>query len=797
MTSDLGPASTFGPYRIESLLGRGGMSVVYLAEDTRLGRRVAIKVLAPELAADEAFRSRFVRESQLAAGLDHPNIVPVFEAGETDGQLYIAMRYVRGTDLRTLIVREGPLDPERTVELLRPVASALDAAHRRGLVHRDVKPANILIASDEGEEHVYLSDFGLTKHASSRSGLTRTGQFMGTVDYVAPEQIQGQDVDGRADEYSLACVLYESLTGNVPYAKDSDVATLFGHIQDPPPKVTDARPTLPGELDETIARAMAKDPADRFPTCAAMIVAAAGALGAPSGPRETPATGIAMPAPVEPFTPPTSIPSPLGGPPSAPPADGPPSDPAYTPPPGIPVVTPSPSRPTPAEPTARSGIDRKLVGMFAAGGVALAAIIVIVGLALSGGDDDPGPGPITGPDRTAPTGPPPPIAASNEASIRIVDAASADPYPSSIPVTAERGSVADVNVTLEGFAHAFPDDVAVLLVGPDGRSAVLMSDSGGGSTEAVRDVNLTFDDEAQAELPDAATISAGSYRPTAGTEDGGGLCCGFTGAGPAPAPPYGADLSVFDGSDPNGDWQLFVVDDSGGDDGRIAGGWSIGVELSSDAPSTGPTGATSPTGATTDPPPTGPTGSSVVFRDDFSDVGSGWDTFEDATSSGGYRDGEYVLSVDGGFLVTGDLNTRADEIAGLTDVRVEVTGRLLTAPNAVYGVTCRARSTDRYYYFLIQGDGSYYIGEAVPRRAENLATGTSAAILAGRTPNRIGAECLDAQGGVALRLYVNGELVDEAVDGTDPLGAGRVGLRTESRRDEMSAAFDDLVVSVP
>jgi serine/threonine protein kinase len=200
VTADLGPGSSFGPYRLESILGRGGMSVVYLAEDTRLGRRVAIKLLSSELAEDEAFRTRFVRESQLAAGLEHPNIVPVYEAGETDAQLYIAMRYVRGTDLRSLIVREAPLDPDRTISLLRPVASALDVAHRRGLVHRDVKPANILIASDEGQEHVYLSDFGLTKHTASHSGLTKTGQFMGTVDYVAPEQIQGaggRRQDGR------------------------------------------------------------------------------------------------------------------------------------------------------------------------------------------------------------------------------------------------------------------------------------------------------------------------------------------------------------------------------------------------------------------------------------------------------------------------------------------------------------------------------------------------------------------------------------------------------------------------
>ena len=257
------------------------MSVVYLARDPRLERSVAIKVLSDELSDDQSFRSRFVRESQLAAGLDHPNIVPVYEAGEVEGKLFIAMRYVRGTDLRTLVAKEGSLPTERTLRLLRPIASALDAAHRAGLVHRDVKPANILVARDQEEEHPYLSDFGLTKHTSSKSGLTQTGTFMGTVDYVAPEQIQGGEVDGRADEYSLACVLYQCLTGVVPFDKGTDVATLFGHLQDPPPRISARRPDVSPALDEAVARGMAKDPNDRHPTCAAMIDAAARAIGMP------------------------------------------------------------------------------------------------------------------------------------------------------------------------------------------------------------------------------------------------------------------------------------------------------------------------------------------------------------------------------------------------------------------------------------------------------------------------------------------------------------------------------------
>jgi serine/threonine-protein kinase len=292
------------------------MSVVYLAEDPRLARRVAIKVLAPELAEDESFRNRFVRESQLAAGLDHPNIVPVYEAGEVDGHLFIAMRYVQGTDLRALILREGTLDPERTTSLIRPVAGALDAAHRRGLVHRDVKPANILVAFDEGEEHPYLSDFGLTKHTSSKSGLTKTGTFMGTVDYVAPEQIQGGEVDGRTDEYSLACVVYQCLTGAVPFDKGTDVATLFAHLQDPLPKVSGRRPSVPAELDEVVARGMAKEREDRYPTCTAMMDLIAGAIGLPVR-REAPSidpTVVAAPpqpglGPLLPAAPEPSVPS--------------------------------------------------------------------------------------------------------------------------------------------------------------------------------------------------------------------------------------------------------------------------------------------------------------------------------------------------------------------------------------------------------------------------------------------------------------------------------------------------------
>jgi streptogramin lyase len=261
-------------YRIEAILGRGGMSVVYLAQHGRLQRKVALKILSPELSQDEAFRERFVRESRLAASLEHPNIVPIYDADETDGVLYIAMRYVQGTDLRGLLRQRGRLDPRETVFILGQVASALDAAHARDLVHRDVKPANILISfgSQPGSpEHVYLSDFGLTRRTSSESALTEAGQFVGTLDYAAPEQFEGKQVDGRADIYSLGCVLFECLAGEPPFKRDQDVAVMYAHMSGDIPRLSERRPELPPALDGVIEKALAKRPEDRYVTAGAAI----------------------------------------------------------------------------------------------------------------------------------------------------------------------------------------------------------------------------------------------------------------------------------------------------------------------------------------------------------------------------------------------------------------------------------------------------------------------------------------------------------------------------------------------
>ena len=273
-------------YRVERLLGRGGMSVVYLAEDLRLGRRVALKLLAPELAEDERFRERFLRESRLAASIDHPAVIPIYEAGESEGVLYIAMRYVEGTDLKRLLADEA-LGSGRTLALLTQAANALDEAHEHGLVHRDVKPGNILIGA---HEHVYLSDFGLTKQTASESGITETGQFVGTADYVSPEQIERGTVDAKSDLYSLGCVLYECLAGEAPYRSQSLMHVLWAHVHQPPPRPSEHRPELPAGIDAVIAKAMAKHPDERYGSCRELVAAARDALGvtgelATAGPR--------------------------------------------------------------------------------------------------------------------------------------------------------------------------------------------------------------------------------------------------------------------------------------------------------------------------------------------------------------------------------------------------------------------------------------------------------------------------------------------------------------------------------
>ena len=262
-------------YRIDALLGRGGMGVVYRAYDLRLKRNVALKLIAPELSGDGRFRDRFLAETEIAASLEHPNVVPVHDAGEVDGQLYLAMRFVEGSDLKTLLKAEKELEPARAVAICSQVAGALDAAHARGLVHRDVKPSNVLL---DAQEHVYLADFGLTRRLAEQGIPGEHGLSFGTPAYVAPEQIRGDDVDGRADLYSLGCLLYECLTGQAPFSRASELAVLWSHLEEPPPKPTSARPELAPALDAVVEKALAKERGDRYGSGAQLIDAARAAL---------------------------------------------------------------------------------------------------------------------------------------------------------------------------------------------------------------------------------------------------------------------------------------------------------------------------------------------------------------------------------------------------------------------------------------------------------------------------------------------------------------------------------------
>jgi ketosteroid isomerase-like protein len=277
-TADLPIGSVFAGHRIEEAIGKGGMGIVYRATELRLDRQVALKLVAPEAAGDSAIRERFRQEAALTAQLDHPNVVPMYEAGEADGVLYMTMRWVEGTSLRDLIDRGGPLDPGRATALIARVAAALDAAHANGLIHRDVKPSNVLVTSSD---HVYLTDFGLTRRTDPRvTPLTRPGQLVGTVDYMAPEQIEGGPVDPRTDVYSLGCMLYEAVTGQPPFRRDNALATLRAQLQDPAPSATDQASNVPPMLADVMQRAIAKQPADRCPSAGSFGAASLAAAGA-------------------------------------------------------------------------------------------------------------------------------------------------------------------------------------------------------------------------------------------------------------------------------------------------------------------------------------------------------------------------------------------------------------------------------------------------------------------------------------------------------------------------------------
>jgi len=406
---------TIGRYRIDDLIAVGGMGAVYLAEHLRLGKKVALKVLASRYAHDQRFRDRFVAESRMAAALDDPHVIPIYDADEVDGELFIAMKYVHGTDLATLIDDEGPLDLKRTLSTLEQVGRALDAAHARGLVHRDVKPGNVLVAGDGTDEagHAYLCDFGITKQSGDGAALTLPGQAVGTVNYMAPEQVLGEPVDGRTDIYALGCVLYECLTGAVPFRRDSQESVMWAHVNQAPPRITELRPDLPSALDMVVAKAMAKKKQARYASCAEMAAAARVAAGpavdtaqARQLARQATVAGR-EPPPVPTVAEPAGPAPPPGPVPPAPPAPlaqpAPPAPPVLIgdrtvaePVPGAPFVPAIPGAPVVAP---AAGAPRWRRPLLIGGPVAaLVVVVVVLVLVLSGG----GGGPV------APTRPLPP-----------------------------------------------------------------------------------------------------------------------------------------------------------------------------------------------------------------------------------------------------------------------------------------------------------------------------------------------------------------------------------------------------
>ncbi|MEU6793174.1 serine/threonine-protein kinase [Nonomuraea wenchangensis] len=383
-------------YYIEDIVGKGGMAVVYLALDPRLSRRVALKILNPVLSVDDRFRQRFILESRTVASIEHPNIIPIYEANaDADGVLYIAMRYVDGLDLRRFIYDRGPLPLGPANRIFAQVAAALDAAHAHDLIHRDVKPANILLAGD----HVYLTDFGITKHRSSISGLTQTDQFIGTPRYMSPEQINKEHIDGRCDQYALACVVYEALSGRLPFQRENDIALLWAHLAEQPVPLSHIRPELPPQVDAVMARALAKSPEQRYATCTEFVTALRDAISGPQADPDALLGGGLVPRPgTSPHSGPYSVPGSSGprsipgsmpgsgphsmpggssGPHSVPGSSGPHSYP-YAGPPSGPHPSPGTYAPAPATRPAGRGKRPGRVPIVAVTLVAAVAALALV-----------------------------------------------------------------------------------------------------------------------------------------------------------------------------------------------------------------------------------------------------------------------------------------------------------------------------------------------------------------------------------------------------------------------------------
>lgn len=383
--TDLAAGEEFAGYRIERRLGRGGMGILYLAIEPGLDRRVALKLILPEVAADDVFARRFAEESRIAASIEHPNVVPIYAAGEEGGAPYIAMRYVAGSDLGLRLAHEGRLEPALATELIAQIGNGLDAIHAAGLVHRDVKPANVLLSGGEGAEHAYITDFGVARNVATQSGLTQTGRFVGTLDYVAPEQISGGQVDARADVYALGCLLYKLLTGEVPFPREAEAARLYAHLHDPPPPPSLRAPEVPMALDDVVVRAMSKEAGDRYPSAGDLGRAAQAALSGAdvAVPERTVATGAAATRETETIDPEEAVASTT--------AETAPSE-----------VAPraAATRQMPEDPGERDGSGRRR-GLIA-GGLAAFVLAAVAAVVLASGGDGGDPVGATATERTQP-----------------------------------------------------------------------------------------------------------------------------------------------------------------------------------------------------------------------------------------------------------------------------------------------------------------------------------------------------------------------------------------------------------
>jgi serine/threonine protein kinase len=366
--TDLSDGDEFAGYRIERRLGRGGMGILYLAIEPGLDRRVALKLIAPEAAADDVFTQRFSEESRIAASIEHPNVVPIYAAGEEGGVPYIAMRFVSGSDLGQRIARDGRLEPELAVALIAQIGSGLDAIHAAGLVHRDVKPANVLLSGEEGADHAYITDFGVARNVATQSGLTQTGRFVGTLDYVAPEQISGSAIDARVDVYALGCLLYKLLTGQVPFPRDGEAARLYAHLNDPPPAPSLYVPEISMALDDVVIRAMSKPPQDRYPSAGDLGRAAVAALSgtAVAIPEHTVATGAAATVEAATIAPPEEPPTTVSPKPT------------------------QPSRPSPATESTRRLEPAPRRRLLLGGGLAAVAAVAVAAVLISSGGGEGG-----------------------------------------------------------------------------------------------------------------------------------------------------------------------------------------------------------------------------------------------------------------------------------------------------------------------------------------------------------------------------------------------------------------------